>query len=74
MPANDEERQEILGDLRAEVSMPDDVSVAEASADAFDAIVCLLAAKDFLDGGAIPPTDLTIAEKEGWIWVAPRKE
>jgi predicted nuclease with RNAse H fold len=45
--------------------------VASESDHAFDASLCLLAAKDFLDGAAVPPTadDLDAAVKEGWTWV-----
>lgn len=41
----------------------------EGSADVFDACLCLAAAKDFLDGVTIPPADLELAKREGWIWV-----
>jgi len=41
---------------------------AELSRDAIDAAVCALAAADFLRGDAIPPDDLQLAEREGWIW------
>jgi predicted nuclease with RNAse H fold len=41
----------------------------DGNIDAFDACLCLLAAKDFLDGRASPPPDLDIAQREGWIWV-----
>lgn len=38
---------------------------------ALDAVVCCLAAADFLAGRVIAPTpeQRTLAEKEGWIWV-----
>ena len=39
------------------------------SADVFDACLCLVAAKDFLDGLAEPPFDLQLAKREGWIWI-----
>lgn len=39
-----------------------------ASADVLDAVVCLLAAKDFLLGQALPPENKSLAELEGWIW------
>jgi hypothetical protein len=41
-----------------------------ASADAIDALVCVLAAADFIRGRARPPEDLHIAKQEGWIWTA----
>lgn len=42
-----------------------------ASDHAFDALICVLAAKHFLAGEAMPPSaeDAKIAHKEGWIWV-----
>jgi hypothetical protein len=40
----------------------------EASADVLDAVVCMLAARDFLVGEAMPPVDRNLAEIEGWIW------
>ncbi|MGD0997111.1 MAG: DUF429 domain-containing protein [Thermoleophilia bacterium] len=41
---------------------------ALASKDAVDACVCVLAAADFLLGGAVAPSDLETAVVEGWIW------
>jgi predicted nuclease with RNAse H fold len=43
-------------------------AVVDGPADVFDACLCLLAAKDFLDGRATPPRDHDLAIKEGWIW------
>jgi len=40
-----------------------------ARADILDAVVCVLAAVDFLEGKAIPPDQSQLALKEGWIWV-----
>lgn len=39
------------------------------NADILDSAVCLLAAKDFLNGEVYPPADYKKAKKEGWIWV-----
>ena len=41
-----------------------------ASADAIDALVCVLAAADFIRGKAQPPVDLETTRQEGWIWTA----
>ena len=45
----------------------------EATDHALDAVVCCLAAADFLRGDAIHPTpdQMPLAKKEGWIWVKP---
>ncbi len=40
-----------------------------SDANALDAVICLLAASDFLQGKCIQPDDLELAKKEGWIWV-----
>jgi hypothetical protein len=46
--------------------------VLPSSADAIDALVCVLAAADFIRGRARPPVELDIARQEGWIWTAER--
>lgn len=66
------ERREILVALSGEVDMGSLMTTIEKSADAVDAVVCLLAAKDFLGSRAMPPEDTTLAEREGWIWAAGR--
>lgn len=65
------ERVEILDSLDREATFDMPVSTIAASADALDAVVCLLAAKDFLEARAYSPEDRVVAEQEGWIWVAP---
>jgi hypothetical protein len=40
--------------------------------DAFDAVVCVLAGADFLEGNAEGPDDVDVAKREGWIWVRSR--
>ena len=35
---------------------------------AVDAVICVLAGADFLQGDAVPPVNLETAQKEGWIW------
>ena len=42
---------------------------AFASDHTFDACLCVLAGKDFLEGKAAPPSDVELARREGWIWV-----
>ncbi len=63
------ERDAIIKGLSQIIELPKDLSSMRQSADALDAVVCLLAVKDFLDGAAVGPKDLELAKKEGWIWV-----
>ena len=35
----------------------------------FDAVLCVIAGSDFLNGECESPTRLDLAKKEGWIWV-----
>jgi predicted RNase H-like nuclease len=37
-----------------------------------DALLCAVAAADFLRGVVMSPTDPVLARQEGWIWAAPR--
>jgi len=67
-PDQVDERREIIAALRPHFVLPADVTVLEHNADALDAAVCLLCAKDFLLGHASPPDDLSVAAVEGWIW------
>ena len=66
-------RRQILAALSPALSFgagrPRIESAAAGDADQLDAIVCLVAAKDFLDGRTSPPGDLDTARREGWIWV-----
>lgn len=41
----------------------------QKSSDSLDAVICLLAAKDFLTGRAMPPPADTPVKREGWMWV-----
>jgi predicted RNase H-like nuclease len=69
------ERGGIIDSLRKTAELPSDCSAMQASADALDAAVCLLAAVDFLRGEAMRPEDQAVAEREGWIWVrAPKRQ
>lgn len=61
-------REEIIEGLRACLNMPNDVDLLGLNADALDSAVCLLAAKDFIEGNVYYPENMSIAKKEGWIW------
>ena len=52
-----------------------DRSEAAKTDHALDAVVCCLAAADFVSRNVTPPQEhqRTLAEKEGWIWVAREK-
>lgn len=66
-----ERREEILHGL-PNIEVPSSCQdTARSSADALDALVCLLAAIDFLTGHAMPPQDCDLAHAEGWIWCRP---
>jgi predicted RNase H-like nuclease len=65
-------RDEIIKGLSGLISLPSDITQLRSNADALDAIVCVLAATDFLQGKAVPPENLGLAKKEGWIWVRQR--
>jgi predicted RNase H-like nuclease len=63
------QRDEIIEKLRSVAEFSDDVTgKMQASADVLDAVVCLVAAQDFLLGKAMRPENRTLAEVEGWIW------
>lgn len=49
--------------------MPARSDLIDQRADIFDACLCLIAAKDFLEVETFQPTDALLARLEGWIWV-----
>lgn len=64
-------RRALLDELRAEVTFTTAHAAAMVASDhVLDAVLCVLAAKDFLDGLVVPPehAQALIALKEGWIW------
>ena len=68
-PAQTAERREILDAIAGLVELLSDCQAMEANADVLDAVVCVLAARDFLEGQAPGPRDADRAAREGWIWV-----
>jgi predicted nuclease with RNAse H fold len=64
------QRRELVGQLRSKLKFPTETPILEGNADALDALVCLLAAKDFLEDRAMPPSNQLVAEQEGWIWAS----
>lgn len=63
------EREDILKGLGQVMDIQCNSQHMILSADVLDSAVCLLAAKDFLNGDVYFPNDLEQAKKEGWIWV-----
>lgn len=68
-------RVAIRGLLECAMDVPSDVDLAERSADAIDATLCVVAGIDVVSGRARAPSDeqLAAARREGWIWVAEPK-
>lgn len=62
-------RHGLVERLRRELILRVDTTVLVESPDALDAIICILAAADFLRGHCIAPEDEHRAKAEGWIWV-----
>jgi hypothetical protein len=58
----------LLDAFRNEMTLQCPSTLLATSADALDAAACVLAGTDFMRGVAIPPDDLDLAKKEGWIW------
>jgi len=63
-------RTALLPVLREELDCRGAEDAAIAEPDCFDALVCVLAGLDFLEGRAIPPASLNVPRREGWIWCA----
>jgi predicted RNase H-like nuclease len=70
-PAQSAQRGEIIAGLRGKLQLACDTSLLKSNADALDAVVCVLAAVDFLNDKAMLPAKVDVAFAEGWIWVRP---
>ncbi len=66
-----EERRAIVKHLQARMHIGQCVPDLAGSADLLDAAICVLAGADFLSRRVMYPPDLQLAQREGWIWVAP---
>jgi predicted RNase H-like nuclease len=67
-PLQTVKRQEIIDSLSSHLTLPADHHAMEESADALDAVICVLAGADFARGRAHNPGNFALAEREGWIW------
>jgi hypothetical protein len=67
-------RREILGLLGDQIQLKCDAESVVSSDDNLDAVLCLLAAADFLADNAYPPPEdmKDTVEKESWIWAKHR--
>ncbi|WP_020677320.1 DUF429 domain-containing protein [Geopsychrobacter electrodiphilus] len=66
-------RQSIINGLQEYLSVPN-IEPLLLNADTLDAVLCVLAATDFIVESTYPPIDKELARKEGWIWVKTRSE
>ena len=61
--------------MRSVLDVSDPIDLVALEADAFDAVLCVLAGIDAASGEALPPaesapaSDRATVEREGWIWV-----
>lgn len=62
-------RSQIASGLARHLDLDGHEDLLEASDDALDACVCVLAGLDFLHRKCLLPDDESIALREGWIWV-----
>lgn len=64
-------RGKIIGRLHELIEIPGGMRILEEDTNVLDAVVCVLAGVDFLQGEAMGPdqSELETARKEGWIWV-----
>ncbi len=66
---NIKKREEILEQLKTYINIETDKKEITKTSHTIDAVICVLAASDFLRGDCIPPPDKFSVEKEGWIWI-----
>lgn len=62
-------RERVLADVSSRLDIETSIPALDTRADGLDAVICLLAAHDFLSGPVLTPTDRALVEREGWIWV-----
>ncbi len=67
---NEQERRQIADALQAKLTVPKHIGDLARNEHLLDAVVCVLAAMDFITGRAMPPPNRCRAEQEGWIWTA----
>lgn len=65
-------RARIVESLRNHMTLRNDIVALLSNDDMLDAVICVLAAADFLLGEVVEPADQELAKKEGWIWFRPK--
>lgn len=74
-PVHCESRKNLFAKLNVTLELADYLKrTAVSNDDAFDSLICLLAAVDFLEGKAMRPENIDTARKEGWIWVRSKRD
>jgi hypothetical protein len=64
-----ENRRTLVECLRKEISLPDNLAMRDHTADAPGCDRLCSCSGRLRDGPAMPPEDLDLAQREGWIWV-----
>lgn len=72
--AGSKARSRIIAELSRFVTIERHRRELLTNAHALDALVCVLAGIDFLEGRALPPPDQELSLEEGWIWVRPKTD
>lgn len=62
-------KEHIISSLNEYLNIPEGTKQILADSNALDSVVCILAAKDFLEENTFKPENIELAKKEGWIWV-----
>ena len=64
-------RRELTSEIAKQISFDAQAREQMVETDhVLDAVLCVCAGLDFLSGNAVAPEDLSLAKREGWIWVA----
>lgn len=66
---NIDQRKDILKELQNYIKIEANKNKITKTSHNLDAVICVLAASDFLRGDCIPPPEELSVEKEGWIWI-----
>lgn len=65
-------RERVISAVAEYIQVNAEVPKMRVSSDGVDAVICTLAAQDFLMNQALAPPDEPAVKREGWIWVRQR--